>query len=185
MNRPVSLKQYDFSDQKAALQTGLRTAASASRLNNVNSQAQQAGVGNAQAQYQEGINQMFGEGNRQNINVLNHEALTNTQINAGNNQKLDEQARAVQARQANILGLQSQARADVSNKSMSLLAENNKQQLDKQKYQMFLAWLNKNNMDTRNPDRQLYLDWLGSQGKTQTNRMGGVINRKSSKLLAC
>lgn len=168
LNKPLNLKKVDYSDQANALKQGLRTASLAAGQNSVNPNAQQAGMGNAQAQYMSAMNQMYGDVNRQNTGIANQQAMINTQIQGQNNMLMTQRSQAEQARASNMLGIQSGNRADLSNKTLGLTAQENQKALDKQKYAMFQAWLNKqgSGLSDRNP-------WM-----SQFKKGGKMSNRK-------
>jgi len=174
LNKPVNLKKVDYSDQENALKQGLRTASLAASQNSVNPNAQQAGMGNAQAQYMKAVNQMHGDVNRQNTAIGNQQAMINTQIAGQNNMLMGHRSQAEQARASNMLALQSGNRADLSNKVLSLTAQENQKELDKQKYKMFTQWLNKqgSGLADRSP-------WLSEFKK------GGVMSNRKLVRKAC
>jgi len=143
LNKTIQLQKANYGDQQVALKQGLRTAMEASRLNSVNPNAQAAGVSNSLAKYLGATNQMYGDINRQNASINNQQALINANVMAGNTNKLDNYNAGVTARAANILGLKSQNRADLSNKLMGIISQENQKKLDAQKNAMFLEYINK------------------------------------------
>jgi hypothetical protein len=171
LNRPVSLQKMNYADQDNALQQGLRTAQLAAQQNSVNPNAQQAGMGNAQAQYMNAQNQMRGDVNRQNSAIGNQQSMINAQILGQNNALLSQRAQGEQARASNMLALQSGNRADLSGKILGMTQEQNQKDLDKQKYNMFTAWLNQQGGGLA--DRQ---PWM------QKMKKGGIIRKANRKL---
>jgi hypothetical protein len=123
---------------------------------------------------------MMGDINRQNTGIGNQQAMINAQILGANNQLLMQRAQAENARASNILGLQSQTRSDLSNKILGLTAQENQKKLDQRKYQMFLAWLDKQGegLATRNP----FMNEIAPEEPATKNRMGGVVRRSNLKL---
>jgi hypothetical protein len=169
LNKPVNLKKLDYSDQSNALKQGLRTASLAAQQNSVNPNAQQAGMGNAQAQYMTATNQMHGDVNRQNTAIGNQQAMINTQIAGQNNMLMGQRSQAEQARASNMLALQSGNRADLSNKVLGLTAQENQKELDKQKYKMFTSWLNKQGAGLA--DRNPWMTQFKKGGKMSTGKL--------------
>jgi hypothetical protein len=169
LNKPVNLKKLDYSDQSNALKQGLRTASLAAQQNSVNPNAQQAGMGNAQAQYMTAVNQLHGDVNRQNTAIGNQQAMINTQIAGQNNMLMGQRSQAEQARASNMLALQSSNRADLSNKVLGLTAQENQKELDKQKYKMFTSWLNKQGAGLA--DRNPFLEKFKKGGKMSTGKL--------------
>lgn len=174
LNHSIDLGKVNAADQINAAHQGLRAATIASKQNSVNPNAQRAGIGHAQSQFVNQTNNIYGEVNRQNTNIRNQEKLYNSQIQGINNQHLAQQSQAEQARKSNILGLKSKLNADLANKTLGLIQQSNLKDLDRQKYNMFMEWLNKTGNGLG--DRNQFL------GAIEKKKKGGLIRRKA---MAC
>lgn len=141
LNKSVNLKAPDFSDQNNALKQGLRAGMLASKQNSAMGQAQSGQAANTTAQYFNAVNRAHGDQNRQKIDVSNRQAAINADIGVRNNALLDQYSQAQTARGANVMGLQSQNRADLANKILGLTAQENQKLSDKQKAKMLEDYL--------------------------------------------
>lgn len=169
------LKRADYSDQLAALKEGYRAANLASGRNTVMGQAKDAAAAANLAEYNRGINSMYGDINRTNTGIANQEAQMGWQNNVMNNQLLNKYRQDIQARGSNILANQSALLANAGDKIQGLAAQSNQQKLDQQKLAMQRDFYNKvaPGLYTRNP-----ITFGQTEEETTAHRKGGFKKYK-------
>jgi hypothetical protein len=179
------LKKLDYSDQIAALKEGFRAANVASGRNTVMGQAKDSAAAANLAEYNRGLNAMYGDVNRVNTGISNEEAQLGWKNSLMNNQLLNQYAKDQQARGASILSGYSSILSDTGNKIQGLAAQSEQKKLDQQKLRMQREFYNKiaPGLYSRNPVvfGEEPAEFLTGGKKPLSYKMGGRLKSKAPR----